>query len=88
MLYASVSFAHAHTQGTVDGKMEQGMAKKLLEAQVDDGEEGQTNGVLQHYAYRYIDTHEKHYTLPTQKTAQSYACLYTFTEPLPLRSAS
>ena len=32
--------------------MEQGVVKKLLAAQVDDGEEGQTNGVLQHYAYR------------------------------------
>jgi len=40
--------------------MEQGMAKKLLEAQVDDGEDGKTNGVLQHYAYRYIDTHKRH----------------------------
>ena len=39
--------------------MEQGMAKKLLEAQVDDGEDGQTNGVLQHYAYRYTDTRKK-----------------------------
>lgn len=35
------------------------MAKKLLEAQVDDGQDGQTNGVLQHYAYRYADAQDK-----------------------------
>ncbi len=34
--------------------MEHGLAKKLLEAPLDDGEDGQTNGVLQHYAYRYV----------------------------------
>ena len=44
------TYTHAHAHRKVDGKMEQGMAKKLLEAQVDDGEDGQTNGVLQHYA--------------------------------------
>lgn len=38
------------------------MAKKLLEAQVDDGEDGKTNGVLQHYAYRAITFAERFLT--------------------------
>lgn len=44
----SLYFSH----NLLHGSMEQGVVKKLLAAQVDDGEEGQTNGVLQHYAYR------------------------------------
>jgi len=65
------------------------MAKKLLEAQVDDREDGQTNGVLQHYAYRYEELeaclHKK------TRLAHVHACLHTHyphTEPSPLPSAS
>lgn len=68
------------------------MAKKLLEAQVDDGEDGQTNGVLQHYAYRYEEL--ERLAMPTQEDTShthAHACLHThypLTEPSPLPSAS
>ncbi len=32
----------------------QAQVKRVLQAGADDGEEGQANGVLQHYAYRCV----------------------------------
>jgi hypothetical protein len=56
------------------------MAKKLLEAQVDDGEDGQTNGVLQHYAYRYADAPTAR-GMPTRDTSHTHARMLANTLP-------